>query len=141
MKRRLVIFDVDGTLVDSQHDIVAAMDHAFEAQGLVPPSRAATLAIVGLSVPEAIRALAPHLAVRSQEAIAQNFRAGGPAQRDCADAMFETCPSTVRGPSRCPRLRSATACRCAMKGTNFATSVALRLDVNVIGPTPSEAQR
>ena len=81
MKPRLIIFDCDGTLVDSQHDIVAAMDHAFTAQGLTPPSRAATLAIVGLSVPEAIRALAPHLEAGQHDAIAQTFRAGGPVHR------------------------------------------------------------
>ena len=81
MSCRLIIFDVDGTLVDSQHDIVAAMDHAFAAQGLTPPSRAATLAIVGLSVPEAIRSLAPHLDIHRQEVIARTFRAGSPAQR------------------------------------------------------------
>ncbi|MEM9637958.1 MAG: HAD family hydrolase, partial [Pseudomonadota bacterium] len=31
---RLVIFDVDGTLVDSQGDILAAMGAAFDAVGL-----------------------------------------------------------------------------------------------------------
>ena len=35
----LVIFDVDGTLIDSQHMIVSAMEHAFEVNGLVAPSR------------------------------------------------------------------------------------------------------
>jgi len=39
--RRLVIFDVDGTLVDSQNDIVAAMTGAFAAQGLAAPPRPA----------------------------------------------------------------------------------------------------
>ena len=57
---RLVIFDVDGTLVDSQSHIVAAMDAAFAANGLTPPDRAQTLSIVGLSLPVAIARLAPH---------------------------------------------------------------------------------
>jgi phosphoglycolate phosphatase len=56
---RLVIFDCDGTLVDSQAIIVAAMNRAFEAKGLAPPSRQATLSIVGLSLKEAMRALMP----------------------------------------------------------------------------------
>jgi phosphoglycolate phosphatase len=56
---RLVIFDCDGTLVDSQAIIVAAMNRAFEAQGFAPPSREATLSIVGLSLKEAMRALLP----------------------------------------------------------------------------------
>jgi 23S rRNA pseudouridine955/2504/2580 synthase len=39
MTLRLAIFDCDGTLVDSQADIGAAMDGAFHAMGLVPPPR------------------------------------------------------------------------------------------------------
>ncbi len=53
----LVILDVDGTLVDSQNIIVAALEAAFEGQGLAPPSRARALSIVGLSLPEAFTAL------------------------------------------------------------------------------------
>lgn len=50
----LIIFDCDGTLVDSQHLIVAAMNDAFEKQKMAPPPREAILGIVGLSLPEAI---------------------------------------------------------------------------------------
>lgn len=53
----LVIFDVDGTLIDSQNMIVTAMDRAFAAQGLTAPSRAEVLSIVGLSLETAMRAL------------------------------------------------------------------------------------
>ncbi len=80
MNRRLVLFDCDGTLVDSQHDIVAAMTHAFESVGLAAPERARTLSIVGLSVPEAIAALAPHAPSATQSAMAHAFRAGTPQQ-------------------------------------------------------------
>ncbi len=53
----LVLFDVDGTLIDSQHMIVAAMDRAFEAVDLDPPTRAETLSVVGLSLAEAMTKL------------------------------------------------------------------------------------
>jgi phosphoglycolate phosphatase len=56
---RLIVFDVDGTLVDSQADILAAMSSAFEAVGLVAPSRAEILGIVGLSLDVAVARLAP----------------------------------------------------------------------------------
>ena len=56
---RLVIFDVDGTLIDSQAHIVAAMDAGFAANGLPVPDRAAILSIVGLSLPVAMARLAP----------------------------------------------------------------------------------
>ncbi|MFD2738061.1 HAD-IA family hydrolase [Sulfitobacter aestuarii] len=55
---RLVIFDVDGTLVDSQGDIVAAMGAAFAAVGLPAPKREAVLSIVGLSLDVAVPRLA-----------------------------------------------------------------------------------
>jgi phosphoglycolate phosphatase len=54
---KLVIFDVDGTLVDSQDLIVAAQREAFAAHGLKPPSRQRALSVVGLSLPEAFTAL------------------------------------------------------------------------------------
>ena len=56
---RLVIFDVDGTLVDSQAEITAAMTLAFASEGLAAPERASVLSIVGLSLAEAFRALCP----------------------------------------------------------------------------------
>jgi len=53
----LLILDVDGTLVDSQHLIVAAQREAFAACGLAPPTRERSLSIVGLSLREAFTAL------------------------------------------------------------------------------------
>ncbi|MEQ9260648.1 MAG: HAD-IA family hydrolase [Roseovarius sp.] len=58
---KLVIFDVDGTLVDSQGDIVAAMTLAFDRAEAPAPSRAEILGIVGLSLEVAIARLAPQL--------------------------------------------------------------------------------
>lgn len=56
---RLVVFDVDGTLVDSQADIVGSMATAFEVVGLPVPARSDVLSIVGLSLPQAMARLAP----------------------------------------------------------------------------------
>lgn len=53
----LVVFDVDGTLVDSQHLIVAAQGTAFAEHDLPAPSRAQALSVVGLSLPQAFRRL------------------------------------------------------------------------------------
>lgn len=55
----LILFDVDGTLVDSQGDIVASMDVAFRSVGVPVPERADILGIIGLSLPQAMAALAP----------------------------------------------------------------------------------
>ncbi len=56
---RLVVFDVDGTLVDSQADILGAMAAAFAAVGAEMPEREAVLGIVGLSLDVAMARLAP----------------------------------------------------------------------------------
>ena len=54
---RLAVFDVDGTLVDSQAHILGAMAHAYGMQGRDCPPREAVLAIVGLSLPQAFARL------------------------------------------------------------------------------------
>lgn len=56
---RLVIFDVDGTLVDSQVDILAAMAAAFEVGNLPLPPRETLLSMVGLSLDVIFPALVP----------------------------------------------------------------------------------
>lgn len=56
---RLVIFDVDGTLVDSQNDIVTGMTTAFDLVDMPAPGRADILATVGLSLPVSMAHLAP----------------------------------------------------------------------------------
>ena len=47
---RLIIFDVDGTLVDSQNFIVEAQKRAFLSLGMEPATRERALSIVGLSL-------------------------------------------------------------------------------------------
>jgi phosphoglycolate phosphatase len=51
MTVRLAIFDVDGTLVDSQATIVGCMQAAFAAEGLPAPTPEAVRRIVGLTLP------------------------------------------------------------------------------------------
>lgn len=71
---RLVIFDVDGTLVDSQADILAAMTRAFQAEGLTPPTRCDTLSIVGLSLPVAMQRLAPEASESARDRLVQGYK-------------------------------------------------------------------
>lgn len=70
----LVIFDVDGTLVDSQAHIVASMNGGFEAAGLPAPSRDAVLSIVGLSLPYAVATLAPDASEAAQLKITESYK-------------------------------------------------------------------
>lgn len=71
---RLIVFDVDGTLVDSQQDIVASMRGAYEAAGLEAPDRAAILAIVGLSLNVAIPRLTPGLPAESYDFLEKSYK-------------------------------------------------------------------
>lgn len=73
---RLAVFDVDGTLIDSQDHIVAAMADAFGALGHVPPSRQAVLSIIGLSLPVAVGRLAPQLPGEDRAGIVDAYRQG-----------------------------------------------------------------
>ena len=50
----LVVFDCDGTLVDSQHAIVATMSAAFDAAGLASPAARDVRRVVGLSLESAV---------------------------------------------------------------------------------------
>jgi phosphoglycolate phosphatase len=71
---KLVIFDCDGTLVDSQAGIVLSMNHAFATLGLEPPDRNRTLSVVGLSLPEAFAVLAPQAPLATQQALAEHYK-------------------------------------------------------------------
>jgi phosphoglycolate phosphatase len=56
---RLAIFDCDGTLVDSQHSIVASMNAAFEAHAYPKPDAEAVRMVVGLPLHVAMGRLLP----------------------------------------------------------------------------------
>ncbi len=73
-KLRLALFDVDGTLVDSQADILGAMTLAFERAGVAPPSRTAVLGIVGLSLEVAIPRLAPDLTAEQHLEMVEGYK-------------------------------------------------------------------
>lgn len=96
---KLVVFDVDGTLIDSQHMIVAAMTAGFEHAGLVPVARETVLSIVGLSLPMAVAALAPEASAHDQGRVVEGYRSAYlrgrmhqdaalyPGAQDCLDAL------------------------------------------------------
>ncbi|MCB2137024.1 MAG: HAD-IA family hydrolase [Rhodobacteraceae bacterium] len=77
----LVVFDVDGTLVDSQAHILAAMDAAFAALGRPAPEAQATLGIVGLSLPVAIRRLVPDASEAEADRLVDAYKTAFQQQR------------------------------------------------------------
>lgn len=71
---RLVIFDVDGTLVDSQGDILAAMKLAFDGEGLQVPSRSEVLGVVGLSLDALMLVLVPDTDAAVRARLVQGYK-------------------------------------------------------------------
>ena len=71
---RLVIFDVDGTLVDSKAEIQAAMELAHETLGMNCPDAASIRAIVGLSLPEAFARLHPGATEKTAHRLSEEYR-------------------------------------------------------------------
>ncbi|MFQ5955405.1 MAG: HAD-IA family hydrolase [Kiloniellales bacterium] len=70
----LVLFDLDGTLVDSQHAVVMAMTEAWRAHGLGDPPQDQVRRVIGLSLKAAIAALLPDGAPVAPERVADSFR-------------------------------------------------------------------
>ena len=71
---RLAIFDCDGTLVDSQHNICLAMADAFAMNGLAAPDPHRTRRVVGLSLIEAMEAMLPEGDPALHAALAEDYR-------------------------------------------------------------------
>jgi len=74
MTLRLAVFDCDGTLVDGQGTICAAMDRAFARCDLAAPNRHLVRRVVGLSLPQAMRRLAPDAGETAWAALDSAYR-------------------------------------------------------------------
>lgn len=71
---KLAIFDVDGTLMDSQAMILASLTAAFTAEQLPLPSRSEMLGIVGLSLVKAMSVLRPNDDAARHERLAEAYK-------------------------------------------------------------------
>jgi len=94
----LIVFDCDGTLIDSQHLIVEAMRLTFQGAGLRVPERSAILRTVGLSIPEALHMLAPELPPGARNGLARSYREWSISlrrQADWEEPMFEGAASLL----------------------------------------------
>ena len=81
---RLVVFDVDGTLVDSQADIVSCMNAAFAGMNQPKPGRADVLGLVGLSLDVLMPKLAPNLTPADHAQLIQAYKDAYMTQRRIA---------------------------------------------------------
>jgi phosphoglycolate phosphatase len=98
---RLAVFDIDGTLVDSQAQILAAMAGAHRSVDLPLPPRHAVLSIVGLSLPVAMARLHPQASPAQIDVLVTQYKATFaslraevlsplyPGAREVVEALFE----------------------------------------------------
>lgn len=70
---RMVIFDWDGTLMDSLANIVSSMQQAALAVELAPRSEPEIHEIIGLGLPEAIRVLYPELSLQQADSMREHY--------------------------------------------------------------------
>lgn len=70
----LIVFDWDGTLMDSQARIVDCILSAFADMGLTPPSREAAADIIGLGLDDAMARLWPGSGSVERAALAAHYR-------------------------------------------------------------------
>lgn len=91
----LAVFDCDGTLVDSQHNIVAAMAEAWRAFGLEPLSGGAVRRVVGLPLVEAIAVLHPDGERRDHIALSDLYKDAFRSLRQAPDHYEPLYPGAV----------------------------------------------
>jgi phosphoglycolate phosphatase len=72
---RLIVFDCDGTLVDSQHLIIEAARQTLLAHDLEPLEASAVRAVIGLSLELALAQLAPGVDQRMLPSLVATYRA------------------------------------------------------------------
>ncbi len=78
---KIIIFDWDGTLMDSEAAIIAAMSQAYCDEHVPAPSYSAIRAIIGLGLIEAITLLTPELSSEAVARVEKNYRRHYTAQR------------------------------------------------------------
>ncbi len=119
---RLILFDFDGTLVDSQHGIRHCMTAAFEGQGLAAPEMARIRGIVGLALEVAISELLPVEARHHTETVAQRYREAAFALRSSEafhEPLFEGVEETLHALDR-PEMSLGIATGKNLRGLQFS---------------------
>ncbi|MGD8910092.1 MAG: HAD-IA family hydrolase [Chromatiales bacterium] len=89
MNFELLIFDWDGTLMDSEARIVACVEAAVEDLGLTSPGHDAIRNIIGLGLREAVHSLFPDANERLHLDIAEHYRAHFFSSKKVPSELFE----------------------------------------------------
>lgn len=74
MRFKLIVFDWDGTLMDSEARIVACIQAAFRDVGEPPPTRERARNIIGLGLDEAMAVLWPEAEIVERQRVVDRYR-------------------------------------------------------------------
>ena len=74
MSFKLIVFDWDGTLMDSEAKIVSCIQVAFEEIGEPPPSREAARDVIGLGLEDAMAKLWPGAEPEERARVVERYR-------------------------------------------------------------------
>lgn len=91
----LVVFDWDGTLMDSRARIVHAMGEACRALALPVPAAAAVHAVIGLDLVEAARRLLPGSDAATAAALAARYRLEYVAAQGVPEPLYPDAEATL----------------------------------------------
>jgi phosphoglycolate phosphatase len=95
---RLAVFDLDGTLVDSQHTIISSMRAGFKSEGLMPPEPVVVRSVIGMSLDAAIERINPGVRGLQARRVAEGFKHHAHAAQDHGDnAQLEPLMPGARG--------------------------------------------
>jgi phosphoglycolate phosphatase len=116
----LVLFDLDGTIVDGQHAIRATFEAVFPAFGYAAPDPHAVRSVVGLSLPFAIaHLLGPEApANRIAEAYKEHFHAKR-ATPGYSEELYEHVDACIRRLAARDDILLGTATGKALRGINW----------------------
>jgi phosphoglycolate phosphatase len=107
MKYPLIVFDWDGTIIDSHATIVECMQEASRDMGLPIPERARASHVIGLGLHDAMRIVAPDLAAARYPEFIAHYRRHFLAREDSM-SLFDGMEALLKHLSNAHTLAIAT---------------------------------
>lgn len=98
MTLKLIVWDVDGTLVDSRQTIFDSMQSGFAAAGLPPLTYEAARQVVGLGLMEGVGVLLPEAGLEVWQRVAEAYKAAfgaKVAQPGYLEPLYDGAPETL----------------------------------------------
>ena len=89
MNFKLIVFDWDGTLMDSEARIVSCIQSAFVDVGEEPPSREVARDVIGLGLEEAVTVLWPDGGVLQRRRVMDRYRYHFLVANETASSLFQ----------------------------------------------------